>query len=385
MSNKFTNELANKLKNGVQQPTVPKQQAPVVEAKYEQPRYTPPVYTAPKYEPPKITPPVKDPFLEGFYEDEIKAGLFDESKLYVKPYEAPKLEEYHKAPAPQVAPLQYLETDYNALLQSVRQELNLTPPVQVTNNAPVWGHEAFLEGFNSVDADNVPAPKNTLTSKASDSIFRREEPVFAWQEQASNKLSETVRDEAFLEGFLGDEYEEYKVREQSNSLSQKGFTPIQIIAWRTASAATMHSDIAQVAANAYARVENGLSSEKAELVIWVYTYCRTNEVETGIDASVRTAIILAEMGWSPVENMLGENNIYNFRGSGEDSWYAFDTVEEAHEQFERNWNSWYRFNNYYNNIIGENMDTQRATAYAIYDGNWNKQDFSSAEEFYEYL
>ena len=207
MNSKFTNDIANKLKNGVQQPkaqpAVPKQQAPVVEAKY-----TPPVYTAPKYEPPKITPPVKDPFLEGFYEDEIKAGLFDESKLYVKPYEAPKLEEYYKAPMPQLTPFQYPETDYNALLQSVRQELNLTPPVHPPiTNTEVWNHEAFLEGFNSIAPNNVPTPKNTLTSKTSDSIFRREKPAFAWQEQANNKLSETVRDEAFLEGFLGDEYE----------------------------------------------------------------------------------------------------------------------------------------------------------------------------------
>ena len=198
MNSKFTNDLANKLKNGVQQPTVPKQQAPVVEAKYE---------------PPKI----KDPFLEGFYEEELKAGLISEDKLYVKPNEAPMLEEHYKVPMPQIKPLQYPEIDYNALLQSVRAELKLTPPVQATNNTPVWNQEAFLEGFNSIAPNNVPTPKNTLTSKTSDSIFRREEPTFAWQEQVSNELSETVRDEAFLEGFLGDEYESNAWANNANS------------------------------------------------------------------------------------------------------------------------------------------------------------------------
>jgi len=352
MNSKFTNDLANKLKNGVQQPTVPKQQAPVVEAKYE---------------PPKI----RDPFLEGFYEEELKAGLISEDKLYVKPNEAPMLEEHYKVPMPQIKPLQYPEIDYNALLQSVRAELKLTPPVQTNNNATVWDHEAFLKGFNSVDVDNVPTQENTLTSKTSDSIFRREEPAFTWQEQVSNKLSETVRDEAFLEGFLGDEYEEYKVHEQSDNHSQKGFTPIQIIAWRTASAATMHSDIAQVTANAYARVERGeMSLAHAEDIVALYSWCRVDEVRSGIDATARTALIISETGWaSTSQSLQAPNNLYNIRIG--DTWLEYATEEEAHNDFAYRVFHLprYQYNYMMYRINGEN--STNATLRALYNGNWD--------------
>jgi len=220
MSSKFTNELARKLKNGVQQPTVPKQQAPV--------------YIEPKYEPPMNTPPVKDPFLEGFYEDEIKAGLFDESKLYVQPYETPKLEEHYKVPTVQeklytlptnneLQSYSNVTNDYNDLMwQSNLASLtipqtNSFASVEITPYKPPkeYNHLVEIDDVDLLQAKLDEGFKNFTWQRLDADEWIEELIAGAFrfselkqkQEERATNFSETKRVEALREEFLRDEYE----------------------------------------------------------------------------------------------------------------------------------------------------------------------------------